>query len=470
MGGNVAVADKFLSFLPHRCKPLAGASVAVDATSMNPGFFSATGVTRDDPLQKIVDRRVLEIGVAKPQRSELRELRFALVDLTGPDKLKNPKFAGHNETVQGGLGSMAKTACMYAAFQLKFDLEELARQRGLTTQKALFKAARDLWDDTQKRDKAKITSIFPKGPKVELLGKLVELDGKKVPLPRALSAPDLERIFTVTPDGAGGVAVRFKGSDLIFVDPAVPVPPPHITQTVRDYKKSGAESLKQVRKFTFAERLFLMIDESDNAASHSCIENVSFLYIASSLWQSDIYRPERGGGLWEASTHDKGGVRWILPPVPRGAPGTDFVSATAASVAGLFTLLEQGRLVNPVACAGMKHLTSKQKVFGPAKKGDPEFSGSLTRSFFKVGLEFELIPFDRLHSKLGVGVFLNDAAIIERTIPDPADPAKKKQIRYVATGFDDNTFREKGRKLGRLIVELDKCIQENNGLITPATP
>jgi len=456
MAGQPAVADMFLAFLPHRCKPLAGAPVAVDATSMNPGFFTTTGVKRHDPLQKIVNRRVLEEGVAAPQHPELRKLRFALVDLTGPANLKDPKFAGHNETDQGGLGSLAKTACMYAAFQLKFDLEELARQKSLTTEKALFQAARDIWNDTQKRDTANATSIFPKGPKIELLGKLAEIDGRKVPLPRALASPDLERMFTVASSGAG-ISVRFRGSDLILVDPAVTGTQPHTTTAVQKYVAAGAESLKEVRKLTFAERLFLMIDESDNAATHSCIENVSFLYIASSLWQSDIYRPERGGGLWEASTHDTGGVRWILPPVPRGKKGTDFVSATAASVASLFTLMEQGRLVNSEACAGMKHLTSKRKSFG-----------SLTRSFFEEGLRS--LTIDRLHSKLGIGNFNNDGAIIERTIsPVPGDPTKDKQIRYVAAGFDEPLAQD-GAQLRKLIIQLDKCIQENNGLISSATP
>jgi hypothetical protein len=460
MAGQPAVADLNFAFVPHSCKPLTGGPVAVDAASMNPGFLTSTGVKRHDPLQKIVNRRVLEEGVTTPKHPELRQLRFALVDLTGSAKLKDPQFAGHNETDQGGLGSLAKTACMYAAFQLKFDLEELARQKSLTSEKALFDAARDVWNDTQKRDTTKTTLIFPKGPKIEMLGKLIEIDSKKVPLPRGLSAPDLERIFTVTSGGSGGVSVRFKGSDLILVDPAVPgTKPPHITKAVQDYAKAGGESLKSVRKLTFAERLFLMIDESDNAATHSCIENVSFLYIASSLWQSDIYRPERGGGLWEASTHDTGGVRWILPPVPRGKKGTDFVSATAASVASLFTLMEQGRLVNSDACAAMKQLTSKQKSFP---------GGSLTRSFFEEGLH--TLGFDRLHSKLGIGSFNNDGGIIERTIsPVPGDPTKNKQIRYVAAGFDE-PLAQNGAQLQELIRQLDKCIQENNGLITAATP
>jgi hypothetical protein len=463
MTGNIAVPKTFLSFLPHRCKTLAGTSVDVDATVMNPGFFTATDVTRDDVapngLQKIVNRRVLEDGVASPKHAVLRDRRFALVDLTGPDKLSNPKFAGHREKEQGGLGSLAKTACMFAAFQLKFDLEELSRQKGLTTDTALFPAARAAWEQTQKRDATSVTSIFPSGPKIELLGKFVEVDGKPIEVPHDFAAPDLERMFDVTPDGSGGAVVKFKGSDAILVDPAASSSAPHISPAVRNYVARTKENPTEVAKLSFAERLFLMIDESDNAAAQSCIQSVSFLYIASALWQSDIYRPERGGGLWEASTHFPGGVRWTPPPVPRGAKGTDFVSATAASVASLFTLMEQGRLVNPDACAGMKQLTSKKKAFG---------FGSLTKSFFEEGLR--PLGFDRLHSKLGIGDFNNDAAIIERTIvPDPADPSKNKQIRYVAAGFDDRV-PDRGRSLRTLIVELDKCIQENNGLISASTP
>lgn len=457
MAGQPAVADKFLAFLPHNCKTLAGTTVTVGATALNPGFFTPTGVTRNAKLQAIVQRRVREDGVAAPRHPELRALRFALVDLTGAAKLNNPEFAGHDETKQGGIGSLAKTACMYAAFQLKFDLEELARQQGLGTEKALFEAARDAWNDTQKRDAAKITTIFPRNPKIELLGKLIEVNGNRQLLPRALSSPDLENMFTATPAGSG-MTVRFKGSDLILVDPTVTGPPPHINQRVRDYVNAGGESLAEVRKLTFAERLFLMIDESDNAATHACIENVSYLYIASALWQSDIYRPERGGGLWEASTHD-GGSRWIKPPVPQGSPGADFVSGTAASAVALLTLIEQGRLVHADASSGMKHLMSKRKTFP---------GGSLTRSFFEEGLQGLVL--DRVHSKLGIGGFNNDGIIVLRTIrAAPGGPAADTQIRYVATGFDE-PLRDDGKRLRALILELDKCIQENNGLISAATP
>ncbi|MCU1329766.1 MAG: hypothetical protein JWN34_5136, partial [Bryobacterales bacterium] len=366
-------ADK-LAFLPHSCAPLSGGpAIAVDATSMNPGFLTPVGVIRASGLQQIVDRRILT------NHPRLRRLRFSLVDLTGAAKLANPQFSGHRDLEQGGLGSMAKQACMYAAYQLKFDLEVLSRQQGIRNQTTLFNAARKLWNDAQKPDLAHVTTLFPAGPKVDQVGKLITVDGKPLPAPRTLSSPNLERLFDAKPAVAGGgMTVQFKGSDFILVDPSVTPTPPHTTTEVRSYIRAKGENLAGVRKLSFAERLFLMIDESDNAAAQSCIEDVSVLYIASVLWQSDLYRPERGGGLWEASTHRVGGQRWIKPPVPRGSRGTDFVSATAASIAALLTLMEQGRLTDRNASAGMKHLTSKLKSGVPG--------GSHTRSYFLEGL------------------------------------------------------------------------------------
>ena len=382
---------------------------------------------------------------------------------------------------------MAKMACMYAAYQLKFNLETLAKSKGLTTQQTLFTEARKIWSDTQKPDKTKITTIFPAKPKIELSNKLVLIDGKPVPIPRPLSSPDLEKIFVVSSAGSG-VDLKFIGSNLILVDdPATGGATPHTTPTAEDWvhpvspkpRKKRTDCPQQhhsahggvaaIRSMSFAERMFLMIDNSDNAGAHACIENVSFLFIHSLLWQSDLYRPERGGGLWEASTHDAGGARWIKPPVPGNAKGSDFVSATAASIAALLTLMEQGRLVSPKSSAAMKHLMSKAKTGLTLPDGPDEDSEgclratrSYTRSYFREGLRGAGIAFDRLHSKLGIGDFQNDGAIIART-PQPG-----KHITYVAAGFDDN--EPNGRNLAKLVVELDKCIQENNGLISSTTP
>src|SRR5579864_5933123 len=109
---------------------------------MNLPFMTDTDTQKDPVLQGILDHQIPATDIMRgdpPPKG--KGLRFALVDLTG-DKLNNPKFAGHREKDQGGLGSMAKLACMCAAFQLKFDLELL----GLTDLTALFKQARDTWN------------------------------------------------------------------------------------------------------------------------------------------------------------------------------------------------------------------------------------------------------------------------------------------------------------------------------------
>ncbi len=130
---------------------------------MNPGFLTAKGVQRDTGLQEIVNRRVLGTDA-------LKRLRFALVDLTDAEKLANPQYAGHRDTEQGGLGSMSKVATMYAAYQLKFDLEELSRQRGITVLADLFQAARGLWNEAQRPDPSSVTAMFPAGPQIEAQG------------------------------------------------------------------------------------------------------------------------------------------------------------------------------------------------------------------------------------------------------------------------------------------------------------
>ena len=437
---SIAVGDKFLTFIFHVTERQNG-NVQVNANSMNPGYFTPTGVTTNAALQNIVGRRVLT-------EDRHRKLRFALVDLTGPDKLASPQFAGHRETEQGGVGSMAKLACMYTAFQLQFDLQSLAQRLNITSQKKLFDGARGVWSFVQILTNKAPETIFPANPKIERRSDLIFVDGQRVPIPRPYSSPDLEQMFTFD-----GKTVTFVGDDKVNLQGG-----PDVSAGVQDYEDRFGEhgNLRAVRKLSFAERMFLMIDASDNPAAHTCIENVSYGYIASALWQADIYRPERGGGLWEGSNHDTEEDRWRKPPVPRGNPNSDFVSGTPAAVAALFTLMAQDKLVSKQASAQMRGLTNRRKT-----SVEGGVWGSFNRSFFKEGLRAVGIRPKQFHAKIGIGNFRNDVALIVRD-------AGEKEIRYVAVGCDDK--HREGDDLDDLIVRLDKCIQENNGLITPTVP
>lgn len=462
------VAPTFFAFLPHsvqksRSDPTV---VGLDPTSANPGFFTASGVQRDSGLQGILDKRLQSLNPAK--RTRLENLRFALVDLT--ESIDRPKFAGHDELKQGGLGSMAKLAIMNAAFQLKFDLSVIALRQSLTTKEALFKAARDEWNKTQVRSaNPTIKELHASNPKIELHDKLVKVEREPfpIPLPARGSMPDLERIFdklTVS----GGVALTFEGSDKILIsNPARSSGTPHTTPDCEKYahhdELTQSEDLKECRKLSFAERLFLTVDLSANAGAHTCVENIGFCYIASCLWQSDIYSPNRGGGLWEGGSHGHlvgDSLQWRGAPVPRGA---DPQSCTAASMAALLTLMAQGRLVDADSSAAMLHLMSKRKQGLTNAAGQSVFS--YTRSGFQTGLarlpdgkrRFRLTEF---HSKLGIGNFENDCAlVVRRESRQEAAGLVEKDLRYIATGFDAGN----AGPLGELIVELDMAIQENNG-------
>jgi hypothetical protein len=443
--------------------------VAMDASVMNPGFLTDTDVVLDrkkdpadpDGLQEIVDAMLQRIP-------KLAALRFALVDLTTEVNL--PALAGNKMTLQGGLGSMAKIAIMFTAYQLKFDLEQLAKAQKLKDKDALFKAARDRWVDTQKDSPgAKTKEIHPgdattRMPKLSLRGDLFieEPTGGKestIRVPATASFPNLERIFDVTSSGSGGdPTIEFKGADLIQVGkPGAPV----VNDAARRYVARTKDNITEADKLTFAERLWLSIDESDNAASHTCIRDLGFIYIGSSLFQSDLYNPKRGGGLWEGASHR--GTTWqrsFVPGTGRSAPA--FQNSTPAAVASFMTLLAQGRLVNAASSKAMLDLMSKRKS---------ATFGSFTRSFLGEGLRF-VSPGTRsprfrfslktIHSKLGIGDFDNDCVLIERD-------DRSKTLKYAAAAFDDPNV-DADHLLHELAVELDKCIQQHNGLAPQDTP
>ncbi|MGI8992462.1 MAG: serine hydrolase [Bryobacteraceae bacterium] len=462
-----------LALLPHLCD-LLGVSGLTNVTSQifapPIGFLTSNGVSPDTRLQGIIDRRVLT-------NSELAKLRFALVDLTDPDplparakskiavrnidgSLTQPAvvgIAGKDLTKQGGLGSMAKLACMWAAFQLKFDVQSLEKQVRTNNEERLFDqggVCRRFWDLRQRPNSTNVQTLHPANPRIELHGSLVMMDGQTghentvipIPVKDGADYPDLFRVFDVTP-GSGVASVSFLGSSLM------PVLPPGSQASSRSagvtaYMRRGGESLTEALKLKFWERLYLMIDESDNACAHACIQNVGYLYIASLLWQSGLFSPDRNGGLWEGGSHD-GRMNWIKAPVPKGDPGNDKITGTAASIAALLTALAQNRLVNKDACDGMLFLTDILR------------SGRFLSSFFKDGLTAQGIHLDRCHAKVGVGTNDNDCALIERTVAG-------KKIRYVAAGFDAPVGN--AVPLHRLIVQLDNCIQEYNGLKGPGDP
>ena len=469
------VPVKHFAFLRHFWQPNPAAIDAeVQPQFANPGFLTTTGVTvstKTAPqkgLQQLVDDMLAD-HQRQGGKPKIEELRFAVADLS-EGKLFQPDFAGHRPTTQGGLGSTAKVGVMFAAFQLLNDLNVFAKKNpGLADAADLFSAIRAEWGKTQVLSASPVVTQLHPGsstvPKMELRDRLVHVESKfnnafafPLPLPPTITGPKLEKMFSVSrPGGTGPLKVEFLGTL-------------GNTDATQSYVLDTRENLTKARELSFAERLFIMIDESDNAVSQTCVEDVGYLYINSSLWQSDFFNPQRGGGLWVASTFNNKSLRWVETPVPdKLQPANDsFTSCIPATLVAMLTLIEQRRLINQDLSDKMRGLLSKKKTGLKRRIGGrlvpvPSFS----RSFIKEGLQFmdPDVPRDKLVvrfrlddlcSKLGIGNRFSDAAIIKRT-------DRGKVLHYVAAAFDD----EEVQKLHEVAVQLDMVIQQNNGL-TPS--
>jgi hypothetical protein len=122
--------------------------------AMNPGFFRVSdGFHEFDTVlnAKLQNLVVTKYAVVLADESKLKRaatpgdrLRVALVDLTG-DKLCKPGYADWGSTFPITGGSTVKIAMLYAAHQLLFDLNEMARTAGLKTPAELKKKAYEVW-------------------------------------------------------------------------------------------------------------------------------------------------------------------------------------------------------------------------------------------------------------------------------------------------------------------------------------
>jgi hypothetical protein len=132
----------------------AASPTTMTRSAMNPGFFRADGFHNFDTvlhakLQNLMlntpKYAVMLADESKKKRNASAgdRVRVALVDLTG-DKLCKPGYADWGSRFPITGGSTVKIAMLYAAHQLLFDLNEMARTGGLKTATDLKKRA--LWE------------------------------------------------------------------------------------------------------------------------------------------------------------------------------------------------------------------------------------------------------------------------------------------------------------------------------------
>ena len=370
------------------------------------------------------------------------------------------------------MASVAKIAAMLAVFQLRLDLRVAWKMKGVKTHAELFDRKRDDWAAAQ-RDPGGKAIPFTGG--VSLRGKLVFWNGAPVPLSGPKS-PHLTSIFRpFLAGGPGPIEFGSTGENQDQLQAIVDelllkkenealekakqestaaalkdaatraAAKKKLEETKQELEKAKRtkqpEAKKKFDSLGFWERLGIAVTGASDYAVSTIIRDAGFPYIASTLLQSGLYDPSRGGGLWLGA--DYGRIIW------KGALAQgDAISATAGSLAAFMTLLAQRRLVSPEASGAMQFFM--QKVPGNPFPGFGSWFGDSLR---------ELGELKKVLSKVGLARGgADECAYIEREVND--GKGGKKLLCYVAVGLR----AKKDSDLQQLIVELDKCILANNGL------
>lgn len=108
---------------------------------LDPGFLDANGEVKTGALQDALKQLLASDPAFRPAAGRLT---LALVDLTG-SRLLHPEFAGSGSTIAVDGASCPKVAPLYAAFQLRNDLKQIAASENITTNAELVKVMTERW-------------------------------------------------------------------------------------------------------------------------------------------------------------------------------------------------------------------------------------------------------------------------------------------------------------------------------------
>lgn len=173
-----------------------------------------------------------------------------------------------------------------------------------------------------------------------------------------------------------------------------------------------------------------MIRVSSNQAASDAIQALGFNYINSVLWQSGLFDPETGGGLWIGKAYGGENDRWHRDPVANTSHG-----ASALSLAMLLTELAQGDLIDEKSSREMLAIL-----------GSPGLHHKFVRGIERCDPEAVVCRKSGTWSR-----WHGDAALIE-----------SERKRYAAVALVESG--DGNRLLEDLIVALDACIERRDSL------
>ena len=324
-------------------------------------------------------------------------LTLALVDVTDPAA---PVFAGIRADDTVFIASMAKIAALYAAFELRKQLQDAISGVPVATPvPAMIAQVKKTWQPLIDAKKPKDAAAFA-------------------------GFPNLTDIFDITPfGGSWSVTFTTKGDINTLAD------------------KESAQWPLLSGKFGFKELLFLMASFSNNDAAARCITTLSYEYINAALVVAGLYENGKGG-LWLAAPypHKPGAALtenlWMQEPLNKDSNTTRrYQVSSAKAAAAMFTLLAQRKLVDA---------TSSDEML--------DFLQAGTNDFVQNALADASRDVNSIRTKIGVidKLYWSQTSLVERNLVDHGKP-----IRYVIAILNNKApfLLTKGT-----IEPLDQCI------------
>jgi Beta-lactamase enzyme family len=293
-------------------------------------------------------------GAATP---DLNPHGFALVDLS--DDIAHPRYAGHQDTKQALIGSLAKLLPLYGAFELRRNLRDARMELGISDLNELANVTR--------ANLARVNGTAGSRPLIEKLFKIS--DGE---LDFTFSGPPRHNDQFLKPlhDGIGARIARTTRPN--------PNPPPaRITRldddTVLSYELTDFQDAVPAE-----DHLRLMAGWSDNVSAAVIIQALGFDHLWALTTRSGLYRRSwepltrndreavgPSGLLVTRPDYNYGGWRKL----PAGVPGSPGQAGTARSIAVLMTMLALGVLVDSQSSLAMREMMRKQGLqYGPGPR------------------------------------------------------------------------------------------------------
>jgi hypothetical protein len=328
------------------------------APPMSPFPPAAKPLTSSDKLN-LAFKGAIDAVALDPAFVQLPDLRTIPLAIVALQDDPHP-LAGQGKFEMHYSGSLLKVAAMYAAYQLRAAVNDLAATLAVATPQDLF---------------SKVKSIFDP----QIRNAVARINNDRQRIGDELRLPKYEQIFNATKNGD------------------------HFTL---DFKAAPTE---------FFHKLNNMIVESDNDAAGYCIRNLGYSWINGVLQHAGFFDPEALGqeGIWLAGDYNE----WLTVDIPSKNDGMVKQATTCYDMAKFMATLHDQKLVRDEQpdhpdSGNLEMLDLLHLAVDSRPPDGPHARSLLKRPFEPPPLGHappgSMPPFTILHTKIGVGNLKRD--------------------------------------------------------------